>query len=154
MRLLVTGSAGLLGALHIAVLARRVADGTLLEPVVIAQWLVAIGLIATAVWLRRRGVSVFRGKPAAAFWIVIALMHGMVALPGAPGFVGGYDAIPVTNAVPVGASLLVGVLALIAAWRSAGGGPGLARSEPLAATAAPSARTGAPTSVAARAPPV
>lgn len=85
------------------------------EPLVITQWLIAIVLGTLGLWLRRRGVSLLRGRPAAAIWIVIALMHGLVALPAGPGFVGIVGAIPVTGALPLGAGLLIGALALAAA---------------------------------------
>lgn len=115
-RLFVAGAGISLGALHVVVLLRRVSDGTLLEPVVLAQWLVAIALLAAGAWLRRRGVSLFRGRAAAAFWIAVVLMHGMVALPGAPGLVGVLNTLPATDAMPVGAGLLVGALAVLAGF--------------------------------------
>ena len=109
-RLFVIGGGVALGALHIAVLFRRVADGTLLRPLVMAQWLVALGLLTAAEYLRRRGVSVLRGRKAAAFWIVVALMHGIVTLPGGPGVVGVFDPVPIADALPVGVGLLAGAL--------------------------------------------
>ncbi|MCP4204548.1 MAG: hypothetical protein GY769_21780 [bacterium] len=115
-RLVVIAGAVSLAVLHVAVLFRRVADGTLLRPLVVAQWLVAFGLLAVVGALHRRGVSILRGRPAAAFWIVVALMHGIVALPGGPGFVGVLNAVPVTDTVPMGFGLLAGALALLAGF--------------------------------------
>lgn len=112
-RLVVIAGGVSLVALHVAVLFRRVADGTLLRPLVVAQWLVALGLLTAVGVLRSRGVSIFRGRPAAAFWIVVALMHGVVALPGGPGLVGVFNAVPVTEALPVGIGLLAGALAVL-----------------------------------------
>lgn len=152
-RLFVIALGALLGVLHVAVLARRVVEGTLWEPLVIAQWLVAIGLVGLAIGLRRRGVSVFQGRPAAAFWIVIALMHGMVALPGAPGFVGVVPAIPVTDAAPVGAGLLAGALALLAAFFTARSALNFGFLELLVSAPARPLWLRTPLSIPARAPP-
>ena len=109
-RLLVIGGGVALGVLHIAVLFRRVADGTLLRPLVMAQWLVALALVTAAGYLRRRGISVFRGRKAAAFWIVVALMHGIASLPGGPGVVGVFHTVPVSDVLPLGVGLLAGAL--------------------------------------------
>ena len=89
------------------------ADGTLLEPLVIAQWVVAIAVVVTVLALRRRGVSIWHGRAGASFWIVVALMHGIVALPGGPGFVGVLDSTPATAAIPAGVGLVAGTLALL-----------------------------------------
>ncbi|MCH7665537.1 MAG: hypothetical protein IH936_06390 [Acidobacteria bacterium] len=109
-RLLVIGGGVALGALHIAILFRRVVEGTLLKPLVMAQWLVALALVTAAGYLRRRGISVFRGRKAAAFWIVVALMHGIASLPGGPGVVGVFETVPGTDALPLAVGLLVGAL--------------------------------------------
>ncbi len=124
-RLLVIGGGVALGALHIAILFRRVADGTLLEPLVMAQWLVALGLVTAAGYLRRRGISVFRGRKAAAFWIVVALMHGVVSLPGGPGVVGVFDPVPMADALPLGVGLLAGVLVALVGLLTPRSGPDL-----------------------------
>lgn len=125
-RLLVIGGGVALGALHIAVLFRRVADGTLLEPLVMVQWLVALALVMVVGALRRRGVSVFRGRRAAAFWIVVALMHGVVSLPGGPGVVGVFDPVPMADALPLGVGLLAGVLVALVGLLTPRSGPDLA----------------------------
>ena len=139
-----------LGALHLVFLVRRVADGTLLNPTVIAEWVVAAGLVAVGVQLHRRGISIFRGRPAAALWIVVALMHGMVALHGAPGLVG----VPVADSLPIGASLLVGALAaLLGLAASRAATPRLGSGTDLPIVTA-SLILGPSSTLAARAPPV
>ncbi len=126
-RLLVIGGGVALGGLHIAILFRRVADGTLFEPLVMAQWLVALALVTAAGTLRRRGVSVFRGRKAAAFWIVVALMHGIVSLPGGPGVVGVFETVPGTEALPLAVGLLAGALVAFVGLLTPRSGPDLAR---------------------------
>lgn len=143
----------LLAVLHLGILWRRVADGTLLAPLVVAQWAMAAGLLLVVVALRRRGVSVFRGRSGAAFWIVVALMHGIVALPGGPGFIGVLDTAPASAVAPAGLGLLAGSLALIAGLNGSAHRPILARlgfSPGAGDLALPAA---APSSIAARAPP-
>ena len=117
-----------IAALHLAVLARRVADGTLLSPLVAAQWLAALVVVAVLIALHRQGVGVFRGRSAAAIWIVITLLHGIVALPGGPGFVGVLSTVPVTDLLPVGVGLLAGTLAVLLGLATRTSAPGCKRS--------------------------
>lgn len=146
---LLAGALGL-GALHLVFLVRRVADGTLLKPTVFAEWAAAAGLVAVGVQLHRKGISVLRGRPAAALWIVVALMHGMVALHGAPGLVG----VPVADSLPIGASLLVGALAALLGLAATGAAtPHLGLGTTLSFAAA-SLILGPSSTLAARAPPV
>lgn len=143
----------LLALLHLGILWRRVADGTLLAPLVVAQWAMAVGLLLVVVALRRRGVSVFRGRSGAAFWIVVALMHGLVALPGGPGFVGALDTAPASALVPAGLGLLAGSLALLAGLAGSASGPRLLRLGPSRAAGNLAFAAGLPSSISARAPP-
>ncbi|MFQ5526295.1 MAG: hypothetical protein ACE5GX_08535 [Thermoanaerobaculia bacterium] len=152
-RLIALAGGTALAVMHVGVLWRRVVDGTLLTPLVVAQWFLAVALLAIVVALRRRGVSVFRGRAGAAFWIVVALMHGIVALPGGPGFVGVLDAAPVTAAVPVGFGLVAGALVLLVgleAWRRR---PVLLKYGPAHAARSLAFPAGLPSSIAPRAPP-
>lgn len=142
-----------LAVMHVGVLWRRVADGTLLTPLVVAQWMLAAVLIASVVALRRRGVSVFRGRAGAAFWIVVALMHGIVALPGGPGFVGVLSSAQVTVAAPVGVGLIAGALVLLAGLAAVMVRPGLLRFGPAHAPLSLAFPAGLPSTIAPRAPP-
>ncbi len=153
-RLFVIVGGASLGALHVAVLFRRVTDGTLLRPWVIAQWLAALGLVAVAEYLRRRGMSVFRGRPAVVFWIVVALMHGMVAMPGAPGLVGVLHTIPITDSLPLGAGVLVVALATLAGILALGAKPALVGLEMRRALAALLPMSSPRGALSARGPPV
>lgn len=153
-RTLAVSAGALLALLHLGILWRRVADGTLLAPLVVAQWAVAAGLVLAVLALRRRGVNVFRGRPGAAFWIVVALMHGIVALPGGPGFLGVLDIAPVTAAVPFGFGLLTGALTLLVGIACVAAGPILLRLGSTHAAGSLTFPTGLPGSIAARAPPV
>ncbi len=96
--------------LHAGLLWRRLADGTLLDPHVAAQWVATTLLVAGALVLRRRGGSWVRGRRAAAFWILLLLLHGLVALPGGPGFAGLLLAEPWLVAAPLGTTLIVVLL--------------------------------------------
>ena len=152
-RLLVIGAAAVLALLHVGVLWRRAADGTLLAPLVVAQWAVAAALVLTVVALRRRGVSVFKGRCGAAFWIVVALMHGMVALPGGPGLVGALGDAPVTAAVPAGLGLVAGVLMLLAGVAIVRSRSSLPRSGSRIAAPCLAFSVGASSTIGPRAPP-
>ena len=74
-------SALLLAAFHADLLLGRIADGSLASPVVAARWAATVGIAAWAMALRRRGTSLWKGRSAVAFWLVVALVH---AVPGAP----------------------------------------------------------------------
>ena len=73
----VLASAGvLLGLFHVWLFAGQILDGRLDDPAQILRWLVAGGLVAGLAGLRRRGLSIVRGRPAATIWLLAALLHG------------------------------------------------------------------------------
>ena len=152
-RLIAFAGTGALAVVHLGVLWRRVVDGSLLAPLVVAQWLVAAVLLVIVVALRRRGVSVFRGRAGAAFWIVVALMHGIVALPGGPGFIGVLDAAPATATLQVGFGLIVGGLVLLTGLGAVRRRPGLLRYGPAHSARSLAFLAGPPSTIAPRAPP-
>lgn len=104
--------AGLILA-HVILLGRRILDGTLLEPLVAFQWLATLSVAALAVILKRRGMSLYRGRSAVACWVLLAVAHGIVALPGGPGFAGVLLAEPWIAALPLGFSAVASVFTLL-----------------------------------------
>ena len=76
-------TAGLAGAALVAyhgwLLAGQFAAGRLTEPWLLARWIVAAGLVAGLVALRRTGSSLWSHK-AVAIWVLAALLHGPAAV--------------------------------------------------------------------------
>lgn len=152
-RTIALGAGAALAALHIGILLRRIADGSLLSLQVLAQWSVGALIVAVAIVLRRRGVSVFRGRSGVAFWIVVVLMHGIVALPGGPGFVGVLGAAQATTFVPVSLGLVVGALVLLIGLAALGRNTGLLRFGPRHGARSLAFPGGLPPAISPRAPP-
>lgn len=68
------GLAGLV-AFHAALLVGRFADASIAHPEVVVQWLAAL-LLGVAAWaLRRQGSSLFSGRSALVFWLLVLLLH-------------------------------------------------------------------------------
>lgn len=84
---------GALGAFHLWLLAGQVWSGQL-DYAESVRWVLALGLAAALIALRRRGGSLFRDRRATATWVLVALLHGpaladradlaIQALPHAP----------------------------------------------------------------------
>lgn len=72
---------GPLVAFHALLLLRRFQDQTILEPAIALQWGAAVALLGFLAYLRRQGVSLFRGRAALAFWLLVLLLH---LVPGTP----------------------------------------------------------------------
>lgn len=75
--LLAAGAA--LALFHAWLFADQAWNGRLADPALILRWLVAGGLVAAMVGLRRQGESIFRGRKAVAIWVLAALLHGPAA---------------------------------------------------------------------------
>lgn len=69
---------------HSLLLARRLGEGSLLEPAVLGRWLVGLALAAALLGLRRAGVPLFRGRRAAVLWLAVLAFHLAVAAAPAP----------------------------------------------------------------------
>lgn len=65
----------LLGLFHAWLFAGQAIAGRLDDPARLLRWAAAIGLTAALVLLHRRGVSILRGRQAAAVWTLVALLH-------------------------------------------------------------------------------
>ena len=73
----VTWAALLLGLFHLGLLGQRIADGTLLQPVVLARWLAGLALVWALVRTRR---SLTAGR-SGALWALVLLLHLVAGLP-------------------------------------------------------------------------
>lgn len=75
LRRLGAASAALLALFHFWLFADQIRDGALLDAGRLLRWGLA-GAVAVALWwLRRRGVSLWRSRPAIAVWVIAALLH-------------------------------------------------------------------------------
>ena len=83
-------------AYHLWILAARFADGSVLEPLVAGRWLGSAALAGLILVLRSRGGSLWRGRSALVFWLLVVLLHG----------VGGFAADGATYGPPVPAETL------------------------------------------------
>ncbi len=67
---------------HLRLLWTRLADGSVFDPVVAARWLMGLALAGLLVGLKRRNVSVLRGRPALVAWLLVMLLHAVALVPG------------------------------------------------------------------------
>ena len=67
-----------IGFFHLQILLTRLADGSVLQPLVVARWIASLAVCAVWLSLRRRGVRLFRGRAALVFWLLLVLIHGVV----------------------------------------------------------------------------
>ncbi len=72
------GAVSLLVAFHVWLLALRLVEGRLGEPIVALRWLAALLLITTLASLRRAGVPLVWGRKAFAFWVLVVVLHWTV----------------------------------------------------------------------------
>jgi hypothetical protein len=71
-----TLAAVLLAAFHLWLFAGQALRGDLVDLALISRWVVAGGLVGALFHLRRRGVSLVRGRQPVAVWLLAALLHG------------------------------------------------------------------------------
>ena len=104
----------LLALFHGRLLWQRLADGSLLQPVVIARWAVSAFLVVALFQLWSKGRPVLRGRRASVLWLVVVLVHAM-----APG--GALPAVePVAEMVPAALAMLAFLAFVPAATPSLG----------------------------------
>lgn len=108
-----TFAAALLAAFHLWLFAGQVWAGDLVDLALVSRWIIAAGLVAALLTLRRRGVSVVRSRQAVAVWLLAALLHGPalardldVVAPSVPEVVATFAQI-VTGLSVAGTGLLV-----------------------------------------------
>ncbi len=79
---IVVGLAGAgIGGFHLRILWTRLADGSVLDPVVAARWVTSVAIALVFIRLHRRGVSLVRGRAALVLWLLVALLHGVALVP-------------------------------------------------------------------------
>jgi len=74
-----------LAAHHGWLLARRLVDASILEPLVLLRWAGAVLLVALAADLRRRGISLCRGRAPVVLGLLALLLHVGVPAPAPEG---------------------------------------------------------------------
>ena len=67
-------------AFHVWLLGDQIWRGALADPALLLRWALAAGLIGAIVALRRRGISLVRGRRSVAVWSLAALLHGPAVL--------------------------------------------------------------------------
>jgi len=73
-------------AQHALLLGQRIADGSLLDPTVLARWVIGVLLTGALLALRRSGLSLVRGRQAAVFWLAVLVFHlAVLAVPAGLG---------------------------------------------------------------------
>jgi len=75
-RRLLAAAGALLALFHVWLFAGQILDGRLDDPALLLRWVAAAGLAAGLLSLRRRALSMVRGRPAATIWLLAALLHG------------------------------------------------------------------------------
>ena len=68
----------LIAGFHAGLLGRRLAQAEM-DSAVLLRWGAAFLLVAAALWLRRRGVSLLWGRQALVFWVLVLLLHAGAA---------------------------------------------------------------------------
>ncbi len=76
LRKILSGLGALLALFHVWLFAGQIWSGELADPGLLFRWLLAAGLIAALVGLRRQGAPLFFGRQAIAVWLLAALLHG------------------------------------------------------------------------------
>jgi hypothetical protein len=75
-------AAVLLVGFHLNLLWERIAAATLFEPVTALRWGAALLLMAAALYASRRlGFSLWHGRGALVFWLMVLLLHSGAAIP-------------------------------------------------------------------------
>ena len=130
LKTLAASAGALLVGFHGWVLASQFASGRLVEPWLIFRWIVAAGLVAGLIHVRRRGQSLL-GHKAIAIWVLAALLH-------APAVVEKFGPVDITGVPEVVVTVVartatLGVLT-IGLWILAGLIAGATRKPRLAAS--------------------
>jgi hypothetical protein len=107
-----------LALLHIWIFWDRLVTGRL-EGGSAIRWISGVLLVAGLVWLKRQGVSLWRGRPALTAWLLVVLLHlwsagsqPVTAAPNEP-----VDTTASTFLLPLTAATLAGVAGLLIVGR-------------------------------------
>jgi hypothetical protein len=120
LRKAVVGASAILVLFHVWLLGGQAWAGELADPGRLLRWVVAVGLVAAILALRRQGASLFVGRKALVIWLLAALLHGpaladRIATPGVRALASvttTLTQIALASAAALGLALLVG-------WRAA-----------------------------------
>ena len=111
---------GLLVVFHVWLFGSQLWEGHLAEPGLALRWVVAAGLVAALVALRRSGASLIRGRQAVCIWLLAALLHGpAIADPGgqtAPALPETVRSVLQIAAASVITGLSLALLVALASW--------------------------------------
>lgn len=117
MRNLAGVAGAMLVAFHGWLLASQFAAGRLVEPWVVLRWILAAGLVAGLIAVRRQGVSIL-GRKSVALWVLAVMLHGPAI---AADFGGALDSPAMPEAVAIVVLQVVRTVALaIGLWILAG----------------------------------
>jgi hypothetical protein len=114
-RALLAAPAVALTAFHLVLLAARVADGSVLDPAIAAEWVIGLTLLLGLARMHRAGLSLIRGRGALIMWLLVLILHAVAVVPADGGaFEFRVDLnlvaiIPVGVAIGVVASYLAGL---------------------------------------------
>jgi hypothetical protein len=78
-RRVLLAAGALLALFHVWLFAGQAWEGQLSDPALLVRWLLAVGLVAALIGLRRQRASIYRGRKAVAIWVLAALLHGPAA---------------------------------------------------------------------------
>jgi hypothetical protein len=123
-------AAGALALFHVWIFWDRLVTGRLVEGGSALRWISGVLLLAGLYWLKRQGVSLWRGRPAMTTWLLVVLLHVWSA--GSQPAAGSQSPPPVDTSasaflLPLTAATLAGLAVLLLAGRRSG------RRSPLAA---------------------
>jgi len=82
MRAIIGALSVLLTLFHLRLLWDRVADGSVLDPAVAAEWAIGLILLLGLLRLQRINASLFRGRGALTLWLLVLLLHALAVAPG------------------------------------------------------------------------
>jgi len=118
-RRLLAAAGALLALFHVWLFAGQILDGRLDDPALLLRWVAAAGLAGGLVSLRRRGLSIVRGRPAATIWLLAALLHGpaLAARIDDGGAIGLPEVAATLSQLAVATFAVIGVGLLIARLR-------------------------------------
>lgn len=144
-----------LTAFHVWLFAGQVWSGALTDPSLAFRWVLAIGLVAGLLLIRRQGASLVWGRKAIAMWVLAALLHG----PALASRAGEAGPTPVPEVVVSLTQALVGLvglvgLVLLGAWRRVRPATATRVSSPLVPAFTPALTTSAGPCLAPRPPPL
>jgi hypothetical protein len=116
-------AAGALALFHAWIFWDRLVTGRLAEGGSALRWISGVVLLASLHWLKRQGVSLWRGRPAMTAWLLVVLLHVWSA--GAQPAAGSESPPPVDTAasaflLPLTAAALAGLAVLLLAGRRSG----------------------------------